>query len=82
MLLSFAFISVFYLFEVNTITSKNALQREVFKLLRYLKLTKLKEVRKLVIRWPKMTYCKKIVSNSSWYLPDNKLATNICAKCF
>ena len=50
-LILFAFmISAFYLFKVNTITSNNAPQREAFKLLYYFKLTKLKEVRKLVIR--------------------------------
>ena len=32
------------------------------------------------MRWPEMTYCKQIVSNSSCYQPDKELVTNICVK--
>ena len=60
MLLWFAFIiSVFYLFKVSKqYKNKTLQQRNAFKLLCYFKLTKLKEVRLLVIRWPDLTYCK------------------------
>ena len=30
----------------------------------------------------RVTYCKQIISNSSWYLLNNELVTNICANYF
>ena len=62
MLLWFDFIiSVFYLFKVKKKQEhkNNTLQQcNDFKLLCYFKLTKLKEVRLLVIRWSDLTYSK------------------------
>ena len=35
-----------------------------------------------MIRWPDLTYSKLIVSNSSWYQPNNELMTNTCGIFF
>ena len=58
---------------------KTTLYSNVFKLLCYFRLTKLKEARQLVMRWPYLIYCQEIVSNSSWYQSNNEHINNICA---
>ena len=48
------------LVQINTTASKRTLQCEAFKLLCYFQLTILKEVKKLMIRWPEMIYVRRL----------------------